>query len=132
MAQVHELLETIKSPELTRVQHRVEARTMATFTESSAEANEQNKIKVLREMKDVLEHIGEKQSTMERRQCDEVCVGTDAIRMCESFVRGEHANLTEHAVESVCKMIFLNKSAKATTYGELFREKDMRRAEYLV
>ena len=62
---------------------------MTTFAEPTAveraEANEQKKIEHLREMKGFLEHIEQKQSSMERRQCDEGAVGTDAIRMTEAF-----------------------------------------------
>ena len=71
----------------------------------ATEQQHRESIRALLEIKDKIEFISTKQDAMERRQCDAEAQATDAIRMAEAYVRGEHANLTESSCETVVKMI---------------------------
>ena len=76
-----------------------------------------------------LEYISGKQGSMEQRQCDAQGSGTDASRMLEQWTRGKHANVSEAARTFLRRRVILCASFRATSYENIFSEKDFVRAE---
>ena len=76
-----------------------------------------------------LEYIASKQGTMEQRQCDSTANGTDASRMLEQWTRGKHANPSENARAFLRNRVRLCSSWRATSYANIFGEKDFVRGE---